>query len=329
MAIVLATMPALAAAEMASQVNVPMVFHLKAFVNVAEPRLYLGDIAECTGLAELCAQSLAVDIGASPAPGVDLLVAKTSLSSILATEFPGAAIELVGADTVQVLADSQQLEAEQIKDALLRTVSSLLPDLERYRVEISSLRLLNHVRTRTGAVLIRFPLLEHPVAKSLPWLLREFRGATKIDGVVQDKAGEGTEFVVYGNVKISQQLPLAMLELKRGDLIKAKDFALGWKVIRANATDFVDKVEAVQGFELKRGTRPGEPISYSQVARPVDVKRGQIVRLSSQNAGVTVSSEARSLGNGSIGETIEVEQIATKKKLRATVTSKHEAQVQF
>ena len=80
----------------------------------------------------------------------------------------------------------------------------------------------------------------------------------------------------------------------------------------------IDPAEIV-GMEVRNTLRADQPIPASSIGSPILIHRGELVEVRVISGGVTVSTNAKALSDGSESELIEVETMRPKKRLVARV----------
>lgn len=88
-----------------------------------------------------------------------------------------------------------------------------------------------------------------------------------------------------------------------------------------------DSVEKVVGLEARQPLQVGDVVFADDVRSPIVVKRGEAITVSSQGGGIRVRTTAKALQDGSKGDLIQVESLATKQHYDARVAGFREATV--
>ncbi len=85
-----------------------------------------------------------------------------------------------------------------------------------------------------------------------------------------------------------------------------------------NADHVLDPAEVV-GMEVHGHVRPGQPLNRSHLGAPTLVRRGDLIEVRVLGGGVTVTTNAKSHGDGAASDLIEVETLEPRKRLLARV----------
>ncbi|HIP53509.1 MAG TPA: flagellar basal body P-ring formation protein FlgA [Chromatiales bacterium] len=132
---------------------------------------------------------------------------------------------------------------------------------------------------------------------------------------------------VPAQVSILTQVVVAKRDLPRGHLIGPQDIELreedASRLTRAYAVSLNDVV----GRILKRALRRDRPLNPDLLESPNRIKRGATVTIMAAFDGIQVRMKGRALGSGEVGDSIEVENLSSKRKLHARVVSAGVVQV--
>lgn len=107
--------------------------------------------------------------------------------------------------------------------------------------------------------------------------------------------------------------------LRRGHLIAAGDLMLVPVPPERWHDAYVGSTDSLLGQEVANPVRSGQPIRLGDVRRPILVRRGDLVVVRVNGGGVTVTTNAKSLGEGGKMDLIQVETFDPKRKLIARV----------
>lgn len=106
--------------------------------------------------------------------------------------------------------------------------------------------------------------------------------------------------------------------LNAGELVQATDLA--WAKAVAAPADSPSEPEQVIGMATKRPVRAGAVVSARDIGAAVLVKSGDLVVVSYENDGVSLTLEGKAMGSAGVGETLQVLNTASKKIIQAVVT---------
>lgn len=128
----------------------------------------------------------------------------------------------------------------------------------------------------------------------------------------------------------AKQLPRVLApkaNMSRGHIIRPDDVV--WKQLEEaeNVADYATQVEQVVGQEARRGFRAGESFTVADLRGVPLVKRGDIVTVVARSRGITVRMDAKSRGDGCLGQQVTVVSLDGRRELTVRVTGFHEAAV--
>ena len=110
-----------------------------------------------------------------------------------------------------------------------------------------------------------------------------------------------------------------------GELVQPQD--LVWAKAAMAPADAPADAEAVIGLAAKRPLRAGAAVAARDVSAPLVVKANETVTLTFESGGVSLSLQAKALSAGAVGETINVQNVTSKKTVQAVVTGPGQAAV--
>ena len=105
--------------------------------------------------------------------------------------------------------------------------------------------------------------------------------------------------------------------LMAGDIVSASDLA--WSDEAVAASDSPGDPDAVIGKAARRPLREGAVVEVRDLVSPTAVHRNDTITVAYENDGVTVALEAKSMNDGSVGDTVQVVNPQSKKVIEAVV----------
>jgi flagellar basal body P-ring formation protein FlgA len=160
-------------------------------------------------------------------------------------------------------------------------------------------------------------------------------GALRIDDLTHDS--DGGPFSAYiesdrshgaaqrqllrGRVDFVARVPVASRSIRKGQKITEAD--IKWKELslRLLGSGTVEHLDQLIGLAAKRNLRQNRPINRSDLRTPIMVAKGTIVTITLKNGGISLSGAGRALQDGSLGESIQIMNIQSKRTLDASVTA--------
>ncbi len=124
---------------------------------------------------------------------------------------------------------------------------------------------------------------------------------------------------VNGRVYTTSRIPVLTRALNRGEIIRERD--VEWLEIRddRNRRDVLTDLNRIIGQEARIALRQGASLRSSDLQRPILVPRNSIVTLSLKTPYMTLTTQGRAVEDGSMGDTIRVTNLQTKRTVEAVV----------
>lgn len=130
---------------------------------------------------------------------------------------------------------------------------------------------------------------------------------------------------VAGHAFPALDIPVLNSRMSPGDTIRETD--VEW--VRVPATrvsqNILDDDAGLIGYTPRRSLRPGEPIRTSDVEPPRLVEKGSIVNVTYAVANMTLSTRARALEDGALGDIIKVLNQRSHRTIEVQITGTNEA----
>jgi flagella basal body P-ring formation protein FlgA len=106
--------------------------------------------------------------------------------------------------------------------------------------------------------------------------------------------------------------------LATGEMVQPED--LVWVKMAASPSDAPRDADAVIGMTVKRPLRQGSAASLRDVSTPQVIKAGDIVAVTYEDAGVALTLQGKAMAAAAIGESLMVQNTASKKIIETVVT---------
>ena len=149
----------------------------------------------------------------------------------------------------------------------------------------------------------------------------DWANAQGLRTIVVSGGGTSSAVAARGNVDV---LTWAR-SITAGELIQPQDVV--WAKAALAPADAPTDPDALVGLAAKRALRAGAPVAGRDVAAPQVVKANEIVTITYDNEGVSLSLQGKALSGGGVGETINVQNVTSKKTVQAVVTGPGQAAV--
>lgn len=128
-------------------------------------------------------------------------------------------------------------------------------------------------------------------------------------------------------VDLLKQVVVARNTLVRNQKIKSSDLLIRWVDIQRMKKGYFTKTKDVVGKIVKRYVRMGKVIEPLQLKRAMTVHRGELVHIMVMMNNMKIQMKGRALRAGSLGDTIPVKNLSSKRIIEAKVTGQKRVEV--
>lgn len=136
------------------------------------------------------------------------------------------------------------------------------------------------------------------------------------------RAGSGSGSDGGGNLASASRGNVEVLAYARsmaaGDIVQPED--LIWVKVAASPSDAPRDADALIGMTAKRPLRQGSAASLRDVSTPQVIKAGDMVAVTYEDAGVALTLQGKAMAAGAVGESLMVQNTASKKIIETVVT---------
>ena len=109
-------------------------------------------------------------------------------------------------------------------------------------------------------------------------------------------------------------------DIARGETMGESDLVYGTIPSNTVFSGIATSVDTLKGMEARRMLRAGEIVRVDDVRHPVVVSKGQVVTMTFEAPGVTLTASGRAMAEGGVGDTITVQNPASYRQVSAIVT---------
>ena len=113
--------------------------------------------------------------------------------------------------------------------------------------------------------------------------------------------------------------------LNAGDIVQPSD--LIWAKAAGTPVDAPSNVDAVIGMAARRPLREGDPVLGHDVTAPIVIKAGDTVQVVYADEGVTLTLQGKAMASAAAGDTLNIQNTASKKLIEAVATGADQAVV--
>lgn len=314
-------------ADVAPQVEMHAVITIKKNVTVELSRIYLRDIADCSGYSELCGEIYSVDLFESPMAGKASWISSEQVRKILEEEFPDTSILIEGAKRTKIYAASADFTSEDMKSFVQNYVSEnqLLPP----SMVVSHFQTAHPIQKRSGAEAYHISYIRGLNVHSESWLKRATSSMVRISGQLTNSANSNdySVFQAMIRLKIKQKVPVLVRNVEAGVSLKPEFFEIRDVTLQGAPGTYIGELSKFDGAVTRRSLQAGMAISASDIRVVPLVLNQSTIEVVQENSGMEIKSTGRSLQSGKLGDRIQVELPASRKRVFAVVTGKNSVRI--
>lgn len=122
-------------------------------------------------------------------------------------------------------------------------------------------------------------------------------------------------------LKLELRLPVARKALQRGQRVGADDLEWQTMTMARNVPDVIRDDKEIVSLVATRRVNPGEALQRSWFERPMDVERGEQVRVLAGGSGFSIESVAVALDHGRVGDVIQLRNPDTQIRYEARISA--------
>ena len=171
---------------------------------------------------------------------------------------------------------------------------------------------------------LRLPPCEVPLVGEVP---DAGRATSRITARVRCPGASPWRLFVPVSVSVRKPLVVAAVPLERGKVLAAGDVILASREVGAAPAGYLTTLESAIGQVLRRNVPAGTVLAPGLLDAPVLVERGRQVTLEARSGGIVVQMAGIAKADGTLGETIPVENLSSRKVLQGIVRSEKSVEV--
>lgn len=282
--------------------------------------VYLGDVADISATHEAELQDLlTTPLLAAPPRGTQQFLAATQVRDLLASRgidvsslsisgFKmieiGTAAEVTNPLAIEPLPVPTPVESQQAVIAAIEQHLSATTGHEDWQVEVE----LNSAELRE---LTKLGLELEAAAGRTPW--------TGMQRFQLTAAGARVTVPVMAHVDRLRHVIVALRKIDQGNLIGAADVEIRLQAGHVPAGS-ASSLEEVIGKEALRAIDADAVLQNTQLRPPLQVERGETVKVFARTAGITVSTFAVVQQDGSLGDLVQAQTLDKKDRFAARVS---------
>lgn len=288
----------------APQVKVPIAIQVKASVYTANSRLYLGDIAGCKGLLDICDELQWIDLGPGPTPGGRIKVKGSSIENRLAEEFSHLKIDVKGANTVTVQGEYERISPSWLEEHVRQHVQTFASDLQ---VSVKKVSVYQQAKLRVWRKSLHIGFAFDQSELEF-WRQSCLKRRAKLLFSISYPDHPGFGHTLEGGVTIACRvlIPVAIRDLSRGTILTERMISEKWMPYSHAFRNYISRMDQLLGNEVKTRQSAGQGFYRHKIGRSQLVKRGDVIKLIIENDGIELTTQGKATGSGYLGERIGV-----------------------
>jgi flagella basal body P-ring formation protein FlgA len=309
---------------------------MRQIVDVEGSRLLLEQVASCNPSLTSgfdCEEILAVDLGTSPLPGKSGRISRSHVKEVLASEFPQAAINVAGSDTAFVSARGVVLDPESITAPLTNQLEEAFAGASDFRLQVIGVRINGRPMVRPGDVICRFAQVDmirmrtgsadsSAVAAEIENFMTRIQNGAQLNAYCAQGEEEAPIHIQFTpKLQVERRMPVAASDLAPKSIFRASDATWAWVPWVRSASRALRDPSTLAGLAVVRPVQAGQLLLLRDFERPLAIRRGDAVQLLQRNGGLVVTTNAVAMSQGAIGDAVEVQSVATRKRIRAVIQS--------
>jgi flagella basal body P-ring formation protein FlgA len=142
----------------------------------------------------------------------------------------------------------------------------------------------------------------------------------RINIKVSCPTGPRWSIFVPGKINLYREVITVLSPVNRGNTLSSAQLSLQEMNISLIHGQYFTQMDAVNGMQVKRTLRPGQPILASQLEPPIVIKKGDSVVVTASSGTLDVKSPGIALMDGRKGQQISVKNRRSKRVVETRVT---------
>ncbi len=291
---------------------------VKKSAAVTDPVVRLGDIAQLQGFAAADVKTYAaIELGRAPAVGLGQFMPRAYLQARIREGGMPAAVRLRIPRRVEIKRKARTMPGEQLRQMVRSAIQRNMPH-DPADVAAIDVPTLADLRVPDGAKLrVKFSRGE------------AFRGPVVAELVVRDAGETMRTRRISARVDVFQKVYGVVEPLRRGRRLTTADLVELRLPHTTLARDAVIDPSAVEGAQLRRAVKPGEPLREAWLQVPPVIERGDRVRMVAVRGALRITARGEALSDGVRGAYVRVRNLDSRKVVSGRVTGPGEIELEF
>lgn len=289
--------------------------------TVSGPRVLLGDIASVNALTpegeELARALSRIDLGPAPEAGREVVLRRAQLEQrLVASRLNLAEAAWSLPVELRLIGRGQDLSEDMLRQALEKYLAATEPYRSGHFV-LAGVTFGSLPGLPPGRVNYRFV----PQSSSNPTYL----SGTFFFSVDGKDAGRAR---ISAQIDLTIEALVVTRSLAKGHILDEADLSLTMVPYSQAKGALTDPAQAI-GSTLKTSLTAGDPVKDRNLAKSIMVKRGEVVSIIAQQGGLTVTAAGQAKQDGSLGDTIAIMNLTSKKTVTGRVIGPAQVEIVF
>ncbi len=293
---------------------------LKAGALVNGKVVCLKDIASVEGDEARVSQLLETPLIDAPAPAESVKMTEQQLEAILFRKgIDASSFAISGASEIQITANFKEIKHDDfiamVKDYLLKTIR--VDPNERLTLDPISLPGEGDLVLPHGNISVEVTGEVNPKSKQIMVPVR-----IKVDGVYYKHCSVAFKVHRLADVAVAKR------KMERHKVLENEDITIEERDLNAMSGEAITDIGSIVGKRTTRAVAPKQPVVASMVEMPPLIKRGDAVTVVARYKNLRITTLAEAKDDGRLGETIRLENVDSKKEVKAIVTGDKQAEIE-
>jgi flagella basal body P-ring formation protein FlgA len=295
-------------------------------IAIARSRVFLSDIARCSGNELLCQESYGIEILKISPKNPIITINERKIREILENEWPLTSVKISGSRQIKIKWVEPETDWNTITEKLLVRLEPIKKLGFVLDAKITKLSIPDDT--------LRFePIGFNPLDLESPqWVIQHLNGKKNIKWAAYAPESEEPleTFDSEVNFDLKKLLVVSKRDIFRGDEIRSSELELIYHKLEQswNPLDFEDAEDMRKkliGRIAKQDIKAGIPIFMRYTDKRIAVKRNQIISVTVGSNSLAIGFQGKALSDGSIGDFIEVLYPNSKRTIKVQITDSNSA----
>lgn len=274
---------------------------LRSEATTPGTRIRLLDLLAMADQERLSEELLQTDLGRAPSPDFERLLTR----EMILANLPQGSLQLEGPDEIKVRSETVQIPTDEILDRARQFLSGRSPDSTTSRVELLRAPFSPRVPRGRQNVELKPRFRGKSVQRGAVTILTDILVDGKLQMVVP------TSF----QIRTFSRIPVLAYALNAGDTLVAEAIRMVDSETTGRAPGAIPKLGSLLGQTARRGLVAGKPLLARDFRPSVLIRRNDPVSLIYIRGSLRAETFGLARDSGTLGQTIKIENLTTRKIL--------------